>query len=90
MEAPLNGGNLPCTLKDNCCMKKLLSICLFLICLSGCERNDCQICTVYAPETLIIRTFIVCGNEVDKYQNKESIEIVNGIEVRAKTTCRKY
>jgi len=71
-------------------MKKLLSICLLVICLFSCERNDCQICTVYAPETLIIRTFIVCGDEVVEYQNKKNIEIIDGVNIITKTTCIKY
>jgi hypothetical protein len=72
-------------------MKKLFILALLLLSFSDCKKEDCRICTTFAPETLIIRSFEVCGgHDIVTWDGKIDSMIIQGHLVIATTTCKKF
>lgn len=73
-------------------MKKILVLIILMLFL-GCEKEKCYVCVDYAPETLIIRTFVVYG-DCDEYdgnirmQNYLDPKTGKIVELVVTTKCR--
>jgi hypothetical protein len=72
-------------------MKKILILIAMLALFSDCKKEDCRICVTFAPETLIIRSFEVCGgHDIGIWDGKIDSMIIDGHIIQTKTTCKKF
>jgi hypothetical protein len=72
-------------------MKKLLFICLSLICLMSCELQKCKMCTTVTTcpgASPITVTAEACGKDLRDVDGKTVTVISSGYTITSRTTCK--